>query len=288
MEQEQVTWFAETFEKLVANIEQAVISKTHVVSLTLTCLLADGHMLLEDVPGTGKTSLARALANTVQGSHSRVQFTPDLLPSDITGVNIYDQRTGTFEFHKGPIFATIVLADEINRASPKTQSALLEVMNGPWNPVGIGPGGTGNIGSSYGQTITVFLWAVDTCGLSNVSQGTATAPSPTISIGRGASSAACSGCYWVNVSGSNFPPNASITFTCSDGGGQFWVNPGVNPGVNPDYPFYSAWYSTNAHGSLGWVVTSNPGKSCAHSPGASVTVTVTAGRASASATDGSF
>jgi MoxR-like ATPase len=128
MEQDQAEWFADTFGKLVTNIEQAVIGKTHVVSLTLTCLLADGHMLLEDVPGTGKTSLARALANTVQGSHSRIQFTPDLLPSDITGVNIYDQRTGSFEFHQGPVFATIVLADEINRASPKTQSALLEVM----------------------------------------------------------------------------------------------------------------------------------------------------------------
>lgn len=128
MGNEQATWFAETFAKLVGNIEQAVIGKTHVVSLTLTCLLAEGHMLLEDVPGTGKTSLARALANTVQGSHSRIQFTPDLLPSDITGVNIYDQRMATFEFHQGPIFATIVLADEINRASPKTQSALLEVM----------------------------------------------------------------------------------------------------------------------------------------------------------------
>jgi len=128
MQQNQATWFAETFEKLVSNIEQAVVGKTHAVSLTVACLLAEGHMLLEDVPGTGKTSLARALANTVQGSHSRIQFTPDLLPSDVTGVNIYDQRTGTFVFHQGPIFATIVLADEINRASPKTQSSLLEVM----------------------------------------------------------------------------------------------------------------------------------------------------------------
>ncbi len=80
------------------------------------------------MPGTGKTMLAKALANTVQGTQSRIQFTPDLLPSDVTGVTIYDQRTSVFEFHQGPIFATIVLADEINRASPKTQSALLEVM----------------------------------------------------------------------------------------------------------------------------------------------------------------
>jgi MoxR-like ATPase len=125
---ERVTWFAEAFAKIAANVGQAVLGKDHVVRLALTCMLSEGHMLLEDFPGTGKTSLAKALANSVQGSHSRVQFTPDLLPSDVTGVTIYDQRNGRFEFHKGPIFSTIVLADEINRASPKTQSALLEVM----------------------------------------------------------------------------------------------------------------------------------------------------------------
>ncbi|MDP3889655.1 MoxR family ATPase [Nocardioides sp.] len=125
---EQSTWFAETFDKLVDNIEKAVLGKRHVIRLALTCMLSEGHLLLEDFPGTGKTQLARALANTVQGSNSRIQFTPDLLPSDVTGVTVYDQHKGTFEFHPGPIFHTIVLADEINRASPKTQSALLEVM----------------------------------------------------------------------------------------------------------------------------------------------------------------
>ena len=128
MTPEQAHWFADTFGKLVSNIERAVVGKTHTVRLALTAMLTEGHLLLEDVPGTGKTSLAKAMANTVQGTQSRIQFTPDLLPSDVTGVTIYDQRNGQFEFHKGPIFATIVLADEINRASPKTQSALLEVM----------------------------------------------------------------------------------------------------------------------------------------------------------------
>ncbi len=125
---EQASWFAEAFDKLATNVEGAILGKRNAVMLALTCLLSDGHLLIEDVPGTGKTSLAKAIANTVKGSHSRIQFTPDLLPSDVTGVTIYNQRSGAFEFHKGPVFATIVLADEINRASPKTQSALLEVM----------------------------------------------------------------------------------------------------------------------------------------------------------------
>jgi MoxR-like ATPase len=128
MKPEQAAWFADTFDKLVKNVEQAVLGKPQTVQLALTCLLSGGHLLLEDVPGTGKTSLARAIANTVQGTNARIQFTPDLLPSDVTGVSVYDQRSGTFEFHPGPIFTTVLLADEINRASPKTQSALLEVM----------------------------------------------------------------------------------------------------------------------------------------------------------------
>jgi MoxR-like ATPase len=128
MTPEQALAFSETFNRLVANVEQVLLGKTFVIRLGFTALLSEGHLLLEDFPGTGKTSLARAMAESVNGTSSRIQFTPDLLPGDITGVSIYDQRTSTFEFHPGPIFANIVLADEINRASPKTQAALLEVM----------------------------------------------------------------------------------------------------------------------------------------------------------------
>jgi len=128
MTPEQASWFSENFTRLVGNVESVLLGKTFVIRLGFTALLSEGHLLLEDFPGTGKTSFARAIAESVDGVSNRVQFTPDLLPGDITGVSIFDQRSGDFEFHRGPIFANIVLADEINRASPKTQSALLEVM----------------------------------------------------------------------------------------------------------------------------------------------------------------
>jgi MoxR-like ATPase len=120
--------FAETFHALADNVERVVKGKRDTVELALTCLFAEGHLLIEDVPGTGKTTLARCLAASIEAEFARVQFTPDLLPSDITGVTVYRQNTGEFEFLPGPVFANIVLGDEINRASPKTQSALLEVM----------------------------------------------------------------------------------------------------------------------------------------------------------------
>jgi MoxR-like ATPase len=115
-------------EKLRTNIEKVIVGKREVVELAIICLLAEGHLLVEDVPGVGKSMLAKTLAKSIEGSSKRIQFTPDLLPSDVTGAMIYNQKDQTFVFKKGPVFANIVLADEINRATPRTQSSLLEAM----------------------------------------------------------------------------------------------------------------------------------------------------------------
>src|SRR5712692_6377993 len=115
-------------ENVVANVEKVIVGKRDEVELALIALLCQGHVLIEDVPGVGKTVLAKSLARSIGCSFRRIQFTPDLLPSDVTGVAIFDQRTNTFEFRPGPVMSQIVLADEINRATPKTQSALLEAM----------------------------------------------------------------------------------------------------------------------------------------------------------------
>lgn len=115
-------------EKVVGNIGKVIIGKEEVVTLLLTALLAEGHVLLEDVPGTGKTKLAKSLAKSLDAKFNRIQFTPDLLPGDITGLSIYDQKRGEFVLRKGPAFTNILLADEINRATPRTQSGLLECM----------------------------------------------------------------------------------------------------------------------------------------------------------------
>jgi MoxR-like ATPase len=120
--------FAETVERIVGNVERAVSGKQEQISLALMALLAGGHVLIEDVPGVGKTLLAKSIARSVRAEFRRIQFTPDLLPADVTGLNVYNQGEGGFEFWAGPVFANVVLADEINRATPKTQSALLEAM----------------------------------------------------------------------------------------------------------------------------------------------------------------
>ncbi len=120
--------FDDLYRALAESIGQVIQGKPEAIELVLLALIAEGHLLVEDVPGVGKTTLAKALARSIDGSYGRIQFTPDLLPSDVIGVNVWNRSSGAFDFRPGPVFANIVLADEINRASPKTQSALLEAM----------------------------------------------------------------------------------------------------------------------------------------------------------------
>ncbi|MEO8289609.1 MAG: MoxR family ATPase [Gaiellaceae bacterium] len=119
---------AELAERVITNLQRVIHAPDETLQFSVLCLLAEGHLIIEDFPGVGKTSLAKALARSVECAFSRLQFTPDLLPSDVTGVNVFNQRSNEFEFRPGPVFANILLVDEINRASPKTQSALLECM----------------------------------------------------------------------------------------------------------------------------------------------------------------
>ena len=124
----EVSRFTQYRDNVVKNCSKVIVGKDDVISLVLTCFICSGHVLLEDVPGTGKTMLLRAFSKTIGGDFRRIQFTPDLLPSDLTGINFYNQKVGEFEFRPGPLFSNIVLADEINRATPRTQSSLLEAM----------------------------------------------------------------------------------------------------------------------------------------------------------------
>jgi MoxR-like ATPase len=128
LSQNDLDWFGDRYELVTENIEKVIQGKRSTIELVVTSLISEGHVLIEDVPGVGKTLLAKALARSIDCTFQRVQFTPDLLPADITGVSVWNRETGTFNFRAGPVFANVVLGDEINRASPKTQAALLEAM----------------------------------------------------------------------------------------------------------------------------------------------------------------
>jgi MoxR-like ATPase len=128
VDQSELAWFSERFQTVASNIERVIQGKREAIDLVVEALASEGHLLIEDVPGVGKTLLAKSLARSIDCGFQRIQFTPDLLPSDVTGVSVWDREASTFVFRPGPVFANIVLGDEVNRASPKTQSALLEAM----------------------------------------------------------------------------------------------------------------------------------------------------------------
>lgn len=125
---DQLAWFGDRYQAVAENIEQVIQGKRPSIELVVTSLVSEGHVLIEDVPGVGKTLLAKSLARSIDCTFQRIQFTPDLLPSDVTGVSVWDREQGTFTFRAGPVFSNVLLGDEINRASPKTQAALLEAM----------------------------------------------------------------------------------------------------------------------------------------------------------------